>query len=1098
MKVLKFISFLIIPLLIFSCQKKKLLFDHVSYKESGITFSNKIIESQDYHYYKYIYSYNGGGLATADFNNDGLVDVLFTSNQFENKLYINKGELKFEDITYQTGFKKNNGFTSGVSVVDINNDGLLDIYISKAGKYNDERLTNELYINNGDLTFTEKAKEYGIDDSNRSTNASFFDYDKDGDLDLFVLNTPIITGRSQGIENLDSIAEDPKTIALKGHDKLYKNNNGKFTDVSKEAGIQIDKAFGLNAQISDLDNNGYLDIYVNNDFDMPDFVYLNNGDGTFTESRNKILKHMSFYSMGSDIGDIDNDGLMDIITLDMSPEDYIRSKTTMAMSSVEKFDKMVKMNYHHQYMHNMLHVNNGNGTFSDISQMAGVSNTDWSWSTLFADFDLDGFNDIYITNGIYRDVLDQDKTNEIRKVIRSKKRKPTQKDLLEYSQMFPQQKLKNYFFKNSGDRTFTNQSENWTNQNPTFSNGAAYADLDNDGDLDIIVNNINEKATVLKNNAIENNIGNYIQFKFKGSKENQFGTGVKVELFLNDNQILTRELITNRGYLSSISNKLHFGLGKTSTIPKVKIIWSDGKEQKLTNIESNQLVTINYSNASEINHKIKDNKDDLFSKQTFNYAHKDSVFNDFNRQILLPHKLSQTGPAVAVADINNDGIDDLYLGGSFGFEGQLLIGNNNGEYNNIIVNDFIEDKYHEDISATFFDSDNDGDLDLYVVSGSYEYSENHPLLNDRLYINTNGNFKKSIDLLPEINSAGSIVKASDYDNDGDIDLFIGSRVIPGLYPYSPISYLLNNEKGKFTIVTKNIAPELEKIGMVTDAVWNDIDNDNDVDLIVTGEWMGIEVFENANGKLKKSKKNSELSNQKGWWNKIVITDINNDGTKDIIAGNLGLNYKFHATKDKPFHVYTSDFDRNGAADILLAKYYKNKQVLVRGKQCTTQQIPGLEKIIPTYTDFANKDVKGVIGNNLESALHLQANEFRSGIFYQDKNGDFSFNSFENKVQQSPVNSILYNDFDGDGINDLLLAGNNYQSEIETTRADAGIGSLLKGNTKGEFTFIDNKSHGFFEDKDVRDMKIVKTNNGEIIIIANNNDKYTTYKYNTPK
>lgn len=1074
------------------------LFQEVLSKDSGVDFVNQITESEDFHYYKYIYSYNGGGVATADFNNDGLVDIYLTSNLGNSKLYLNKGDFQFKDISEKAGFKPNNGFNSGVAVADVNNDGFLDIYVCKAGKFDDDRLTNQLYINNGDLTFTEKASDYGIADTNRSTTATFFDYNNDGFIDLFVTNTPILTKDDGAILDLETIQKDPRTLALKGSDKLYKNTGkGKFVDVTLSAGIAPDRAFGLNAQISDLDQNGYLDIYVCNDFDMPDFIYLNNGNGTFTESRDKLLKHMSFYSMGSDIADIDNDGLMDIFSLDMSPEDYIRSKTTMAMISIEKFRTMVEKNYHYQYMHNMLHVNNGNGTYSDISKMAGVGSTDWSWSVLLADFDLDGYNDAYVTNGVFRDVIDQDASNQIKALIRSKGKRPTNKEFLQYSQMLPQEKLSNYFFKNTGNRTFTNQSTTWVKEKPTFSNGAAYADFDNDGDLDVIVNNINETVTLLKNNAVENNSGNFIQFKFKGPENNIYGIGAKVDLMFDDGQIQSRELINSRGYLSSLSNTLHFGLGQKSTVPKVKITWLDGKTEQLFNVKSGELITISHKNAKNEVEEAK-NETPLFIKQGSSLSHTDPYFNDFEKQLLLPHKLSQTGPAVAVADVNGDGLDDLFLGNARGIASQLVLGQPSGEFRKISIKAFEEDKNAEDVNAAFFDADLDGDLDLYVVSGSYEFDADSPELQDRLYINKgSGNFEKSTKALPKMIASGGVVAPADFDNDGDIDLFVGSRLIPGLYPYPPISYLLVNNNGKFSVETPDVAPELEKIGMVTDAVWNDLDADGDLDLVVTGEWMGIEVFENESGNLHKSKKYQTLAEAKGWWNRLLVADVDNDGDEDIIAGNLGLNYKFHASSEKPFHVYTSDFDNNGVADIMLAKYYKDKEVLVRGKQCTTQQIPILNEIIPTYNEFANKTLVEIVGTNLYKALHLEAVEFRSGIFYNNNN-KFSFVPFQNKAQQSPVNGILFYDFDADGATDILLAGNNYQSEIETTRADAGVGSFLKADKKQMFKLVPNANHGFFADKDVRDIVLINTSKGKTVIVINNNKEHDVFLINSNK
>ena len=1090
--VIKFVLFGLI-ILFMTCQglsEKEYLFSQITAEYSGINFENKIVENEVFNYYKYIYAYNGAGVAAADFNNDGLEDLFFISNLKAHKLYLNKGDFQFEDITIKSGIKKSPGFDTGVSVIDINNDGYLDIYICRAGWYKENsQYANLLYINNANLTFTEKAQEYGLADTSRSITSTFFDYDKDGDLDVYIVNTPIVTRDYRKVHNLDSIQKDPQTILLKGSDKLYQNNGtGHFTDVSLEAGILPERGFGLNAQISDMNQDDLPDIYVSNDFETPDFVYLNNGDGTFSESRDTLLKHMSYYSMGSDVGDINNDGLNDLIVLDMSPEDYVRSKTTMAMTSISKFREMIDKNYHHQYMHNVLQLNNGNGTFGEVSQMAGVAKTDWSWTPLLADFDLDGYNDIYITNGVYRDVIDQDVNKSILKTIRSKGKKPTKSEYLTYAKMLPQQKMTNYFFKNNGNLTFTNTSEKWIKASPTFSNGAVYTDLDNDGDLDIVVSNINEPATLLKNNAREQNTGNYLQIKFVGPENNKFGVGTIANLYLEDGTVQTRQLINSRGYLSSTSNTLHFGLKKEgANVENINILWPDGKFQNIENIPLNQLITIKYAEAVQ-KHLGSRNQErpKWFQKEVFNYEHKDTIYDDYQVQLLLPHKLSQLGPAMAKSDINKDGLDDIYLGGGYLQEGRLLLGLQSGGFKKMNIDDFVADKLYEDIGAIFFDANNDNNLDLYVVSGSYEFYEDSPLQQDRLYLNNGaGKFTNCYDCLPEMRTSGSVVTTADFDKDGDMDLFVGGRVIPGKYPYAPKSYLLINDNGKFTVKTKDIAPELENVGMVTDAQWNDIDNDNDLDLVVVGEWMGIEVFENEQGKLSKSYK--QLSNTKGWWNTLQIVDIDYDGDMDIIAGNLGLNYKYQATKEKPFHIYTKDFDANGVEDIVLAKYYNDKQVPVRGKSCTAQQMPFLENKVKTYQDFANKDLGGILGEGIESALHYSANEFRSGIFINENNSKFTFNPFANEAQRSPINSILYDDFDNDGYQDLIMAGNNHQSEIETTRADAGIGSFLKGDGKGHFIYVPNVVTGFYANKDIRNMSMINTSEGKKILISNNND-----------
>ncbi len=1073
---------------------KQLLFSHVDPTISKLSFINKIEEGPDLNYYNYIYTYNGAGLATADFNNDGLNDLFLVSNYQNNKLYINKGDLKFEDVSESS---KINEFEApvefGVTTVDINNDGFIDVYITAGGwKSDDGAFKNKLLINNGDLTFTEQAEDYGVADENRGIQSVFFDYDNDGFLDLYIANTPDIESKKK-IVNIDQVWNDSKSLETLGCDKLYKNlGNGKFKDVSQKAGLLFDQGFGLNVQVSDVNNDGWLDIYVCNDFESPDLFYLNNQDGTFTESIKTKFKHTSYYSMGSDVADINNDGLMDVLTLDMNPEDYIRSKTTMGMASVSDFESMVANSYGYQYMHNMLQLNNGgNNPFSEISKMSGIANTDWSWSILSADFDLDNKSDVFVTNGVYRDVIHKDMNNKILQIIRQKGRKPTAEDFYEYSLMLPQEKLVNYFYKNNGDLTFTKMNNQWLKPVSTFSNGAVYVDLDDDGDLEIVVNNIDDKVTLLKNNAIENALGDFLTVKLNGKDQNKFGVGTKVELNLANGSVLKRELINTRGYLSSVSNELYFGLAKQDSILNLKVTWPDSKVMFLDGVSKNQLITLSYSDAlADI--KSEDNTHPYFEKKILEYKHEDPYFNDYNVQVLIPHKMSQTGPGVAVGDVNGDGLDDLYFGGGKGQSAILLLGDKKDTLRKKFVKDFELDNIYEDTAAQFFDFDGDGDLDLYVASGSYEFFDNPRLLVDRLYLNDGkGNFTRD-NQLPITTDVGGVVTAADYDGDGDIDLFVGNRVVPGRYPYSPQSRLLVNESGKLVDATRVLATGLLNAGMISDAQWIDFNGDGLLDLITVGEWNGIDVYINTEGKLLKSGDYPVLKNSTGWWNALEVEDVDNDGDLDVIAGNLGLNYKFHASEYKPFHVYAADFDNTGTVDVFLAKNYDGKQVPVRGKGCSTQQMPHLSQKIPTYEGFASLDIKGVVGNKIDAALHMQVTEFRSGIFYNENNS-YVFKPFENNVQRSPINSILFNDYNADGNKDLLLFGNNYMSEVETTRADAGIGSLLFGDGKGNFEFIDNSKSGLFSDKDVRSAFELKIDGKIVILVVNNNDVLEYYR-----
>jgi hypothetical protein len=1107
--IMKYLKLFLLTLLIGcnSSENEPVLFEKIESSFSGLDFINKIEETEDANYFKYMYMYIGGGVACADFDKDGLEDLFIISNSFNSKLYKNLGDFKFEDITESSNIVKRPGFDVGAAVADVNKDGWLDIYITRGG-WKDENggFENMLYINNGisklpngktGVTFTERAKEFNLADANRGIAATFFDYDQDGDIDLFLSNTPDFESKGNVVLDLDKVALDLKTPLQKGMDKLYRNDgNNHFLDVSLAAGIKPDIGFGLSPQVGDVNNDGWMDIYVCNDFRIPDFLYINNQDGTFTDKRNESLKHMSFNSMGSDIADINNDGLMDIFTLDMNPEDYIRSSTTMGSTSQYLFELMVEKNHHRQYMHNMLQLNNGNGTFSEIANMAGVANTDWSWACLMADFDLDGNNDIFVSNGVFRDVIDRDVNDEILKTLQARGRKPTDADFLEFAKKLPQQKLNNYFFKNNGDLTFTDKSSKWINQQPTFSNGATYADLDNDGDLDLVISNINDELDILKNKSIELGLGSFVKLNLEGPPTNLTGIGTTVKLYLDSDEILSRQLLTTRGFLSAVSATLHFGLKKASKIIKTEVIWPNGMIQEVDKIELNSLNTIKYNAATVKPYQSEKNiADEVFTQIPFDFRHQEIPFDDFKIQALIPQKYSQLGPALAVADVNGDGLEDFYIGGGLKQAGRLYIGKSTGGFQLSKQPEIEANSPTEDTDAVFFDVDGDKDMDLIVLTGSSENDLANFGVMHHLFINDGkGNLKQDFDKLPKIDGIGSVVKISDFDRDGDQDIFIGNRMVPGYYPLSPSSHLLINNQGLYEDFTAYIAPQLERVGMVTDAQWADIDNDNDIDLIVCGEWMGITVFENNDNIFTISEAFMSLKKHTGWWNKILIEDVDDDGDNDIIAGNFGLNSKYKATEDFPLIIYGNDFDNNGQVDPILTTWYGKKQVPIRGRAAFIQQMPVLGNKSTTFKGFANKSIQELLGEAIENALKLEASDLRSGMFINNGNNNFEFHAFAPIVQSTLINSILFEDFDGDGHKDLLLAGNNYLIENETTRMDAGNGVYLKGDGKGKFSYVPNYLHNFWTQGDVRKLLTVKNGKNSFVLVANNNDFLQLYSY----
>ncbi len=1099
----KLIASLILVSLLISCNQSEKnsketgsskIFKELKSTNTGITFSNTLTESDSLNYFTYGYIYMGGGVSSGDINNDGLIDLYFTGNQVPNKLYLNKGNMKFEDITEKAGIAGDNRWYTGVTMADVNNDGLLDIYCSVGGKFKPKN--NVLYINNGDLTFTERAAEYGIDDVGNSVQSVFFDYDLDGDLDLYVANYPPTKFNAPNFFYKFKMG-NPKDIET---DKLYRNDGGHFTNVTDEAGL---RSFGLtnSATVTDLNKDGWPDIYVSNDFNVPDYLFINNGDGTFTNHIMDAVKQMAQFGMGSDIADFDNDLLPDIFQMDMTPGDNRRSKANMAGMNPGKFWNTVESGFGYQYMQNMLQLNNGNlkgsiPVFSNISRLAGIATTDWSWGPLFADLDNDGWKDIFIANGTRREINNKDFFHKIEKTG------VTKENSLKMSLAIPSEKIDNFVFRNNGDLTFTRMNEDWGIVYKGFSNGSTYADLDNDGDLEIVINNIDDKASVFENHSSEHN--NFLTLNFKGSEKNPFGLGVKVTV-MSDSIKQYQELNLTHGFQSSVSPQLHFGVGKAKIIDSVKILWPDRKEQILTDVKSNQFLKIKYSEATNITRSIKKNPQKLLfttvDDKTFHIHHKhtENTYDDFKDEVLLPHKTSSYGPGISVGDLNGDGLDDFVIGSASNYETGIYFQTSDG-FEKKNFKDVQNDRLFEDMGSLIFDADGDGDNDFYMVSGGNEFDYDSEMLQDRLYVNDGkGNFTKSKKALPQMLSSGNRVKAFDYDKDGDLDLFVGGRLLPKNYPLPANSYLLENisTKGKplFKDVTSEKASGFKDLGLVTDAVWTDIDNDGQTDLIAVGEWMPITVFHNDNGTFENVTKKLNLDHSNGWWFSINQGDFDKDGDMDYVIGNLGLNYKYKASENETFDVYLNDFDKNKHQDIVLSYYDSGKKFPVRGRSCSSEQIPAIKKKFKNYDEFSTATLEDVYTKkSLESSLHYQIRSFAS-IYLENKNGELIIHKLPNLAQISNINQILAKDFDKDGNLDIVIAGNLYGSEVETPRNDAGIGLFLKGNGKGDFTPVRSYNSGLFIEGDTKDLTTIKIAGKEYIIAAKNDDYLQFIKVN---
>ncbi len=1090
MSFLKKIVFVIFLFQLFSCSEKTKInsektFSSLSHEKTNIKFANTLIENDSLNYFTYSYLYMGGGVAVGDINNDGLQDIYFTGNQVSNKLYLNKGNLQFEDITVKAGVQGDERWYTGVTMADVNDDGFLDIYCSVAGKFSPKK--NQLFINNGDNTFSEKASDYGLDDVGNSVQATFFDYDKDGDLDVYVANypeTPFNAPTFVYTNKMQNVSEEET-------DHLYRNDGDFFSDVTNEAGV---KSFGLSlsATVGDLNNDSWPDIYISNDFSAPDYMYINQKDGTYKEVVKKATAHTAFYGMGVDIADFNNDGNLDIFQVDMDAKSNRRQKANMASMNPTLFWDVVNAGFHYQYMQNCLQLNSGvfendNPYFSDVSRITGLSSTDWSWGPLFADFDNDGYKDLFVTNGTRREVNNRDYFAKL------KETEIKDEDKLALSMKIPSEKIDNFMFRNKGNLNFEQVNNDWGIKYEGFSNGVSYADLDNDGDLEIITNNIDDYASVFENKSATKN--NYLKVSFEGAKGNTFGLGNRVYVKTN-NQTQMQELTLTRGFQSSVGPELHFGLGKEEKIDELKVVWTNGKVQTIKNVLANNKLKIKYTDAIE-ERPLLSKKQQLFTKdikQTFPaFKHNENTFDDFKYQVLLPHKMSSFGPALAVGDINNDGLEDYFVGGSFGKSGAVFLQTNKG-FEQQEQEVFEKDKLSEDIDAILFDADADGDNDLYVTSGGYEFSPSSPMLQDRLYLNNGeGEFTKTRNkVLPKMINSSSRVYTADFDKDGRQDVLVLGRQIPGNYPAPATSYVLKNnsskEKVQFSFFSEETNNAFKNIGMATSAVITDYNQDSWPDIIIVGEWMPIKVFKNTKkGFVEVSQELGLSNNSTGWWWSINQGDFDNDGDMDYLLGNNGLNYKYQATGEETFDIYINDFDNDSKDDIVLSYYNEGKKYPVRGRECSSQQIPGIKQKFENYESFSNATLVDVYSEkSLEKSLHYQVKSFAS-IYLENKNGKFVKHLLPREAQISSINQILVNDYDNDGFLDALVTGNLFVSEVETPRNDASYGQFLKGDGKGGFQAVEASKTGFFVPGDVKDMKTIMVKNQPFIIAAKNND-----------
>lgn len=1083
---------------------KETLFTLVSHEESGIDFINEIENQKDFNIFKYRNFYNGGGVAIGDINNDNLPDIYLTANMGKNKLFLNKGDFKFEDITDKAGVGGDKPWSTGVTMVDINSDGLLDIYVANAGNMEGNNHDNDLYINNGDLTFTEKANDYNLARSGFTTHAAFFDYDKDGDLDAYILNNSNIPVSSLGYAAQRKVrAQDWEGVPdiFKGvGDMLLRNDDGKFVDVSEEAGIYGSLiGFGLGVMVSDINQDSYPDIYVSNDFYERDYLYINNQDGTFREEIKNWTSHLSLSSMGVDMSDINNDGLADIFITDMLPEGDERTKTVTEFEGYDIFKLKQSKDFSQQFMQNTLQVNNGNETFSETAYFSGIAKTDWSWGGVLFDMDNDGYRDIYVANGINHDLTDIDFVNFFANEIIQKMALTGKKQAIDsIIDKMPVKPVPNYAFKNNQDLTFKDDTKEWGLYRPSMSNGVAYGDLDNDGDLDLIVNNVNMQAFVYKNNSDKLTNNNFIRLKLVGESPNVFAIGATVKMYIKGKTQLY-EQIPYRGFQSSMDYIMTIGIGNAEKIDSIRVIWPNNTTKKLELVDANQTLTLKQAEAVDI-YKIPKKKElkTFFTEIENNVVepHKENNFVDFDYEGLISKMTSQEGPAVASGDINGDGNEDLYVGGAKNQLGNLYLNLGNGKLRKAGQKVFEEDSFLEDTYASFFDVDGDGDLDLMIGSGGNE-ERDATNYKARLYLNDGkGKFTKDKNTLPSTFHNISVIAPYDFDNDNDIDVFIGSRSVPGTYGVNPKHLFLENQgDGTFKDVTESKAYDLKDAGMITNAKWVDIDGDAIKDLILVGDWLAPKILKNSGRRLTLEKSN--LDNYSGWWNTIENVDLDKDGDQDLILGNQGSNIAYKATKDAPMRMFINDYDNNGTIEQIVTHSINGKDMPIHMKKELTAQLSSLKKQNLKASEYSKKSIQELFSKEIfDRSIKKEVNITESVVAINNGNGNFTVKKLPNQVQLSCVCDISTTDLNGDGNLDLIMAGNNYEFKPQFSRLDANYGSVLLGNGKGDFEWQDYNKSGFFVKGEVKKIEQFKDAAGNsFLFVAINNEQPKIFKIN---